>query len=88
MLPLHNRPDALIVTKIGIAFDEETKQVTGDETDPAAVRSAVDRCLRRLRRDRINVLLLHQNALPIDEARPIFEETSHLRDEGLVRAFR
>lgn len=84
---LHDRPDALIVTKIGIAFDEETRQVTGDETDPAQVRPAVERCLRRLRRDRIDLLLLHQNALPLAQARPIFEEMGRLREAGLVRAF-
>ena len=46
---LKDRPDALIVTKIGIAIDEETKQLTGDEVEPETVIPAIDRCLARLR---------------------------------------
>lgn len=84
---LRDRPDALIVTKIGIAIDEDTKQLTGDETDPASVIPAIDRCLARLDRDRIDILLLHQNALPVSEADPIFEEMEKARQMGKIRAY-
>lgn len=84
---LKGRPDALVVTKIGMGFDEATKQVTGDEVDPADVLPAIDRCLRRLGRDRIDILLLHQNALPVAQARPIFDEMDRARQTGKVRSF-
>lgn len=84
---LKDRPDALIVTKIGIAIDEATRQLKGDETDPAGVLPAIDRCLSRLGRDRIDLLLLHQNALPVPQAEAIFDEMDRARDAGKIRAF-
>ncbi len=84
---LRDRPDAVIVTKIGIAIDEDTKQLTGPETDPASVIPAIDRCLARLGRDRIDILLLHQNDLPVSQADPIFEEMEKARLMGKIRAY-
>lgn len=84
---LKNRPDALIITKIGIGFDETTKQVTGAETDSAEVMPAIDRCLRRLQRDHIDILLLHQNELPVPEAEPVFDAMEDARRAGKIRAF-
>lgn len=84
---LKNFPDALIITKIGIGFDEKTKQVTGEETDPREVVPAIDRCLRRLQRDRIDILLLHQNELPVPEAALIFDAMEDARRSGKIRAF-
>jgi aryl-alcohol dehydrogenase-like predicted oxidoreductase len=71
---LKDRPDALIVTKIGIGINEKTKQLTGDEPEPASVLPAIDRGLSRLERDRIDLLLLHPNSLPLSEADLIFDE--------------
>ena len=84
---LADRPEAIIISKIGIGFDETTKQVTGDETDPADVMPAIERCLVRLKRDRIDILLLHQNALPVAEAEPIFDEMEKARQTGKIRAY-
>ncbi len=84
---LTNRPDALIVTKIGIAIDEVSKQLIGDQTDPASVQPAIDRCLSRLRRDRIDLLLLHQNGLPVPEAVAVFDEMENARQAGKIRAY-
>lgn len=84
---LKGRPDALIVTKIGIGIDERTKQLTGDETDPATVSPAIDRCLSRLDRDMIDLLLLHQNSLAVPKAEAIFDEMEKARKAGKIRAF-
>lgn len=84
---LKDRPDALIATKIGIAIDEETKELTGEETDPASVLPAIDRCLARLGRDRIDLLLLHLNDLPVSQAEPIFDEMEKARQAGKIRAY-
>lgn len=84
---LRDRPDALVVTKIGIAIDEATKQLTGDETDPASVMPAIDRCLARLERDRIDILLLHLNDLPVSRADPIFDEMEKARQMGKIQAY-
>lgn len=84
---LARHPEAMIVSKIGIGFDEDTKQVTGEETDPAEVMPAIERCLKRLQRDRIDILLLHLNALPVARAEPIFAAMEDARRAGKIRAF-
>jgi len=84
---LKNHPDAMIVTKIGIAIDEKTKQLTGDEIAPETVLPAIDRCLERLQRDRIDLLLLHQNSLPVPQAEAMFDEMEKAVEAGKVRAY-
>ncbi|MEO0547301.1 MAG: aldo/keto reductase [Pseudomonadota bacterium] len=84
---LKGRAEALVVTKIGIAIDEETKQLTGDEVEPESVLPAIDRCLARLERDRIDILLLHQNGLPVDQAEPVFDEMEKAVSAGKIRAY-
>lgn len=84
---LKDRPEAIIISKIGIAFDEDTKQLAGDDLDPVNVLPAIERCLRRLQRDRIDMMLLHQNALPLEQAAPIFEAMEAARQSGLIRSY-
>lgn len=86
-IALKDRPDAMVISKIGMGFDEQTKQVLGDETEPASVLPAIERCLRRLQRDCIDVMLLHLNELPVAAARPLFEEMAKAREAGKIRAF-
>lgn len=82
---LKGRPEALVATKIGIAIDEEKRQLLGEETDPRAVLPAVDRCLARLERDRIDVLFLHLNDLSVPQAEPLFEAMERAWRMGKVR---
>ncbi len=84
---LHERPDALVVTKIGITIDETTKQLSGQDDDPATVMPAIDACLRRLNRDTIDLLLLHQNSRPAEEAAAFFDEMEAARSMGKIRSY-
>jgi len=84
---LKDRPDALIVTKIGIAINEQSKQLIGDEIERASVLPAIERGLSRLGRDRIDLLLLHQNGLPLPEAQAIFDEMEKARQAGKIRYY-
>lgn len=84
---LKGSPDALIVTKIGIAIDEDNKLLLGEDTAPAAVLPAIEHCLSRLNRDRIDILLLHLNDLPVSKAEPIFEAMGQAVDAGKIRAY-
>lgn len=84
---LQNRPEALIVTKIGIAIDEDSKQLTGEDTAPESVMPAIDRCLKRLQRDRIDLLLLHQNSLPVSVANALFDEMDKACRDGKIRSY-
>ena len=79
--------DAMIVTKIGIGFDEVTKQVQFGQTDPAKVMPAIDRCLARLQRNCVDMVLLHNNSLAVDEAAPIFDVMDRAIEAGKIRSY-
>lgn len=84
---LKNRPDALVVTKIGFVLNETTKQIMGDEVSPKAALPAIERCLERLDRDHIDLLLLHLNALAPKQAVVIFDEMEKARTQGKIGAY-
>ncbi|HEY5660840.1 MAG TPA: aldo/keto reductase [Gaiellaceae bacterium] len=79
---LHGRDDVLVFTKCGTLPDPER----GDRMDlsPAAIRADVEASLRRLRRERVDLLQLHD----VDRNTPIEEswgEVQRLIQEGKVR---
>ncbi len=84
---LKHRPDTLIVTKIGVGIDEASRQISFDPFTPAQVGPALDGCLSRLERDRIDLLLLHVNDMPIDQAEAVFDELGRLKEAGKLRAY-
>lgn len=84
---LEDQPDAIVISKLGTAIDEETRQVLHDETEASDVVPAIERSLRRLNRDHVDVMLLHLNALPVATARPIFEQMELAREAGKIRAY-
>ena len=84
---LKTRPDAMITTKIGIAIDEITKQLTFGDTHPDRVLPAIDHCLNRLDRDRIDLVLLHDNALPVAQADALFDQMERAIQLGKIRAY-
>ncbi|MBL4785210.1 MAG: aldo/keto reductase [Cohaesibacteraceae bacterium] len=84
---LKGRPEALIATKIGTGIDEKSKQLTEDEVEAASVLPAIDQSLSRLGRDRIDVLLLHLNSLPVSKAEAIFDEVEKARLAGKVQSY-
>lgn len=84
---LKHRPDTLIATKLGVAIDEKSKQLTGNESDPKSVLPAIEESLMRLGRDRIDLLLLHLNSLSVAEAENIFDEVEKAVQSGKVRSY-
>ena len=84
---LYKRPEALIVTKIGIGIDEASRQISFDPFSADRVAPAVDGCLRRLNRDRIDIVLLHLNDLPIPEATELFDALDQAQASGKIRAY-
>ena len=84
---LANKSECLIITKAGLAFDEQSKQVVGEDTNAANILPAIDASLRRLQRDTIDVLLLHLNELPIAQAEPLFAAMELAREQGKIRAY-
>ncbi|WP_018185167.1 aldo/keto reductase [Kaistia granuli] len=84
---LAGRDDVVIATKFGHVVDAVTKQALGEESSPDAIEAIVETSLRRLRRERIDLLQLHLNDLPIARAAPIFEKLAALRQAGKIDAF-
>ncbi|MEM1235677.1 MAG: aldo/keto reductase [Pseudomonadota bacterium] len=79
--------DVEIVTKIGLAIDEDTKTITGPRLDATEVAASVDESLARLGRDHVDVVLIHPNDAEIPVAEAIFEELEKLVSGGKVGAF-
>lgn len=84
---LKSRPDAKIISKIGIGIDEDTKQLTFGDTTPDRIIPAIDKCLDRLGRDCIDMMLLHDNTLPIAQAGLVFDEMEKARQMGKISGF-
>jgi aryl-alcohol dehydrogenase-like predicted oxidoreductase len=56
------RDEAVVATKFGLLFDEDTRMGGGADTSPAYIRSACEASLRRLETDRIDLYQLHGGA--------------------------
>lgn len=82
-----NKPDALVVTKIGIEIDEANKKLIGDEVEPDSILPAIDRCLERLDRDCIDLMLLHHNSLAIEPANAVFDEMDKAVQQGKIKSY-
>ena len=84
---LGNRDDTMVVTKIGISLNEDTRQIAFDPFAPDDVMPAIDGCLRRLKRERIDLVLLHLNELPVEEAGPLFDAMENARRAGKIGGY-
>jgi aryl-alcohol dehydrogenase-like predicted oxidoreductase len=84
---LRTMPDVLVGTKVGVGMDTKTKQLSGNDIAPAAIEASVDASLKRLQRERIDLIHLHLNSLPISEAGPVFDTLGALRAKGKIDAF-
>lgn len=81
---LRGRNDCFIVTKLGLRFDEQSRQLLGPDLDPANAHAAIEQSIKRLQRERIDLLLLHLNDLPIEDALPLFDEMNTAVEQGKV----
>lgn len=82
-----NRSDAIIVSKFGHSIDTKSKQMTGPRFEPDYIRWSVEQSLKRLRRDKIDIMLLHLNDLSVEDAGPVFETLADIREAGQIAAF-
>ena len=79
--------EAVIVSKIGLEFDAATKQLTGERFDPAFIAAQVESSRQRLRRDRIDVVLLHPNEASHSDANGVFDALEEERAAGHIGAY-
>jgi aryl-alcohol dehydrogenase-like predicted oxidoreductase len=81
------REKVVICTKFGPLFDEATRQVTGGDISPAAIRRSCEDSLRRLGTDYLDLLLFHFNDHPVGEAGEVRETLEALTREGKIRSY-
>ena len=84
---LAGRGDVIIATKFGFATDPATKQATGAFADAAFIRASVETSLRRLRRERLDLLQFHLNDFPLEQSDAVFDMLDQLRAEGKIDAY-
>jgi aryl-alcohol dehydrogenase-like predicted oxidoreductase len=84
---LQGRDVVRIATKVGYVIDPARRELTGPQITPAAITASIDASLRRLRRGRIDLVLLHLNSLPIAEATSVFDTLAALRNAGKIAAY-
>ena len=79
--------DVTIATKFGFATDPATKQATGAFADEAFIRASVETSLRRLKRERIDLLQFHLNDFDPAASDAVFDVLERLKTEGKIDAF-
>ena len=76
----HRRDDYILVTKCGHHVDG----VTGEEWSADLISQTVERALRRLRTDHIDVVLLHSCSMAVLERGEAIEALTRARDAGKI----
>jgi aryl-alcohol dehydrogenase-like predicted oxidoreductase len=84
---LEGRDDVVIATKFGFATDPSTKQATGAFADEAFIRASVETSLKRLKRERLDLLQFHLNDFDPGQSDAVFDVLERLRGEGKIDAF-
>lgn len=73
-----DREDIVIVTKFGYP---------DDRLSPRAIAASIELSRANLRRDRIDVVLMHPNEYPPEGAGFVFDTLAELRERGWIEAF-
>ncbi len=83
---LPHKQDWVIVTKVGEIFEHGVSRF---DFSAAHARMSVERSLRRLGRDWVDVVLVHSdgNDMHIIEHEGVLDELARLKAEGLIRAY-
>jgi aryl-alcohol dehydrogenase-like predicted oxidoreductase len=77
----------VIATKFGRVFDEQTRQITGDDASPERIRRACDASLRRLDTDYIDLYQLHLGDYDAARAGAVRDVLEELVTAGKIRFY-
>ena len=81
------RERAVIASKFGNTFVEETRTATGPDASPEYLVSCLEGILRRLGTDYLDLYQLHLGDLPTDQALDLIEPLEDLVAQGKIRAY-
>jgi len=81
------RSQVVIATKFSNLFDENSRQVTGQDATPEGIRKACEESLLRLNTDYIDLYQFHNNGYPAEDALPVRETLEELVTAGKIRAY-
>ncbi|WP_020579822.1 aldo/keto reductase [Actinopolymorpha alba] len=82
-----DRGRAVIATKFGYTYDENLRELIGEDPSPEYVRRACQASLTRLGTDYIDLYQLHIGELPEDAALTIRAVLEDMVADGLIRAY-
>jgi aryl-alcohol dehydrogenase-like predicted oxidoreductase len=77
----------VIVTKFGYDVDAANRRAGPDNVTPAGIRRTIEGSRKRLRRDRLDLALLHLNGMDPVLAPQVFDTLEALVAEGKVAAY-
>lgn len=77
-------PEVRIATKVGFIVNEDARMLERPVANADEVEASLEASRVRLGRDRIDMVLLHLNSLPVDDAAPIFDRLDALRARGWI----
>ncbi len=84
---LRGRRDGVVIaTKFGNVFDETSKQITGTDSTPDAIRQQCEASLRRLDTDYIDLYQLHIDP-PADTIPAVLDALDQLVTDGKIRGY-
>ncbi len=86
-LALKGRNDVQISTKIGFGIDQAKRELLGEDITPGNLVQGLENSLKRLQRDRLDLVFLHLNDLPWARAEAVFELLERFVDEGKIRSY-
>ena len=81
------RADAIIASKFGNTYNEQTRELTGNNVSPDYIRTACEASLRRLQSDWIDLYQLHIGSLNEQQAHEVAQALESLCDAGLILYF-
>ena len=83
---LTNKNDWIIMTKVGEAFENGESSF---DFSAAATRSSIERSLKRLKRDHLDMVLVHSdgNDMDIIQNQEALAELDKIKQQGLIRSY-
>jgi aryl-alcohol dehydrogenase-like predicted oxidoreductase len=84
---LEGHEGVVVSTKFGWVFDVRAREITGIDISPGAIRSSLEQSLRRLRRDRVELLYMHVVEVDREDALRARETLEELVEEGKIGAY-